>query len=339
MTSRRDALIGLPLWAAASRGLTQTPSSRRPKRIGVLNVGEESSVPRAERPWVLALAEKGWKLGSDWFYEAANAQWHPDRLAGLAEELVRQRMDIIITGGSAATLAAARATRSIPIVFAGVILPVEQGLIDSYARPGHNLTGQAFYTGIEVSFKRIEFLRKIAPGAERLLWFVDADDLAAPTLDGGSIDVAALLDAAAKGLGFESRFHALRAPQDIDAAFAVSTAWHAQAIILGSSDTYKQQLRHIVETALRQRLASVASYSWLAEAGILLSYGVPATEYAALDIRWVEIINRLLRGASPADIPVERPSRYELVINLKAAKALGLTVPPTVLARADEVIQ
>ena len=336
MITRRDALIALPLLGAAALAGAQAPKSGRPKRYGILALsGNPYPAPMEQDPYWMALRKKGWILGDNLLVEPAFAGMKAERLAGLAEERVRKRVDVIETFGADAAMAAACATQTIPILFSGVLLPVEQGLIDSFGRPGRNLTGQAIYTGLEVSLKRLEYLRQIAPEARRLAWLWRADLLSVETVAGSRIDVAALLDAGVKGLGFESRFFPFLTPQDLDAAFDAIAAWRAQALNVAGATAVRKR---IAEFALRHRLPS-GSFDRVVEPGELLSYGGSESESDAMTLRFAEFADRILRGASPAGIAVERPSRYELVINLKTAKALGLTIPPSLLARADEVIQ
>lgn len=216
------------------------------------------------------------------------------------------------------------------------------GFIDTYGRPGRNVTGQTYSTGIEVYTKRLQFLREIAPAAKRLSWLIPAELVSLETVAGGRFDLAALLEAGAKGLGFETRFHPFRTAQDIDAAFSDITAWRAQAVAAGAlagSDMGDMRQQRIAELALRHRLPSAFVYRWPVEIGGLLSYATSASELESLGTRFIEYVDRILRGTPPADLPVERPSRYELVINAKTAKALGLTIPPALQARADEVIR
>ena len=342
MTTRRDALLALPLLCAASGASAQAPKAGPAKRMGHLRPESEPKTNWSEHPFYIALSKKGWILGENLVREPAYADWKIERLAGLAEELVRKRVDVILCNGDLATLAAARATRTIPILFFNVSWPLEQGLIDSYGRPGRNVTGQTLNTGPEVYTKRLQFLREIAPAAKRLSWLIPADYISLETVAGGRFELAALLEAAAKGLGFETRFQPFRTAQDIDDAFGDITAWRAQAVAAGfwpGSDMVDIGQQRVAELALRHRLPSAFVYRWPVEVGGLLSYAISASESEYQGTRLIEYMDRILRGTPPADLPVEQPSRYELVINAKTAKALGLTIPPTLLARVDELIR
>ncbi len=342
MTTRRDALLALPLLYATFDASAQAPNAYPVKRMGHLRPESEPTTIWSEHPFYIALSKKGWILGENLLREPAYADWKIERLAGLAEELVRKRVDVILCNGDLATLAAARATRTIPILFFNVTHPVEMGFIDTYGRPGRNVTGQTYSTGIEVNNKRLQFLREIAPAAKRLSWLIPADYVSLETVAGGRVEVAALHEAAAKGLGFETRFHPFRTVQDIDAAFGDITAWRAQAVAAGAlagSDMVDMRQRRIAELALRHRLPSAFVSRWPVEIGGLLSYARSASESEIFGARLIEYMDRILRGTPPADLPVEQPSRFELVINAKTAKTLGLTIPPTLLTRADELIR
>ena len=338
MTTRRDALLALPLLYGASGASAQTPKLGLAKRMGHLRPESEPKVNWSQHPFYIALSQRGWGLGENLVREPAYADWRVERFAGLAQELVRKRVDVILCRGDQATLAAARATRTIPIVFFDTVWPMEMGVIESYGRPGRNVTGQALVTGLEVFNKPLQFLREIAPAAKRLSQIVAGNTPYVETLTGGSFDLNSPMEAAAKGLGFETRNHVVATPLDIDTAFGEITAWRAQAMTAQTILGYEERQR-FAELALRHRLPCVFTHRAGVEAGGLLSYGVPPSESESMGVRLVEILDRILRGTRPADIPVERSSRYELVINARTAKALRLTIPPSLLARADEIIR
>ena len=282
------------------------------------------------------MSKLGWIVGDNVVVERASADWKEERLAGIAEELIRKRVEVILTYGQIAPVVAARATRTIPIVFWAVNWPVEQGLIDSFARPGRNVTGVASYSGIEITHKRLEFLRAIAPAAKRLAWVSTENWFAPETVSGGRVDMIPALAVAAKDRGYEPRFHATPRGGDLDALFRDMSSSRAQAITYGGGLDPPQR---VAELALRYGLPSAFFFRDFVEAGGLLCYGVPDSEFASLAKSRAEYVDRILRGAQPGNLPVEIPSRYELVINVKTAKALGLTIPQSVLARADELIQ
>jgi len=338
--NRRDTVTALLALSAAASPLgarAQARSSEQTRTLGVLTRG---SVPDVERLLLVALRTElkalGWVEKQNLVIELASADYKAERLPGLAEDLVRKRVDVIFTSSGEAAVAAARATKTMLIVFFNATWPVETGLIDSYARPGRNVTGEAGYTGVEVSTKRLEFLKEIAPSATRLSWILDSDTEA--KVDGGRFDLRPMLDAAAKRLGYETRFHFVQKGEDLDTVFAEILAWRAQALaVAGSAATFAARER-IAAFALRNRLPSACAIAPLADAGGLLSYSNAEAATASI-ARSAGYVDRILRGARPADLPVNRPSRYELAINLKTANALGLKIPQALLLRADRVIE
>ncbi len=228
----------------------------------------------------------------------------------------------------------ARATRTIPIVFFNVPFPVEQGLIESFARPGRNVTGTTIYVA-GMGAKRFEFLREVAPAAKRV-YIINAWEHT-ETLAGGQ--TSAVLGETARKMGFEANGYVVRDGKDLEAALAEALLWGAQALNIGSNTLVYAARHRIAEFALRHRLPSTFPSPANVEAGGLLSYGPSGEETWALITRCMEYTNRILRGAHPSDLPVEQPRNYQLVINMKTAKALGLTVPQSLLLRADRIIE
>jgi putative ABC transport system substrate-binding protein len=338
MTTRRNALLALPLACTAAASLAQAPKAGPVKRVGILLDGTESPVPPAERPLYVALKQKGWNLGENLLREPAYTGGETERLPALAEELVRKRVDLILAIGDTPAVMAARATRTIPIVFSAVLFPVELGLVDSLVQPGRNVTGQSLIAGTGIAAKRMAMLKQIAPDAKRLAYLVPAVVPAFLTVSGGRFDVTAAFEAAAKNLGLESRIQPLPSPQHLDAAFGEMLAWRAQAVTAGVG--YHQAVpKQVAQLLLRHRLPSAFLTREMVDAGGLLSYGVGRTEAGYADTRLADYIDRVLRGTPPAALPVEQPRRYELVINLRTAKALGLTVPQSLLIQADELVE
>jgi ABC-type uncharacterized transport system substrate-binding protein len=337
---RRDAIFALLALASAAgpRGVrAQSNPSAQTKMLGILTL---ASTQDAERFWLPGLRAKlkalGWVKGQNLVIESAFADAKVERLAALAEELVRKRVDVILANPDLPAIAAARATRTIPIVFVNVSWPVEQGLIESYGRPGGNVTGVSTYTGLEVSAKRLEFLKAVAPTATRLSWILGSPT--EQTVDGAGFDVRPVLSQAARSLGYEVRYHFVQKSEDLDPVLADILASRAQALsVAGNPATFVARER-IAAFALSNRLPTACASFWLVDAGGLLSYNAAGGGFAAIP-RSLEYVDRIFRGASPADLPVERPSNYELVLNLKTANALGLQVPPAVLLRASRVIE
>ena len=341
MPTRRRIVKALPLLLLASGPKAQAPRTGPPKRVGVLNFGNDPGAEArksaaSSADWE-ALRLKGWTLGQNLLVERVYANGNKERLRQLAEALVHKRVDVILAFGPSEAVAAARATRTIPILFADSYFPIEQGLIDSYARPGRNVTGFALFVELDMSHKRLEYLREIVPDAKRLAWLsLGGRTFSAETVSGGRFDAIPLRDAAAKTLGFEARFYTLQSPAEIEVVFRDLVSWRAQAIAVGGELFEPRQV--VADLALRHRLPGAFGFSEHVDAGGLLSYTMldtPETDAR----RFAEYLDSLLRGTRPADLPVEGPDLFELVINMKTANALGLTVPKSLQLRADRIIR
>jgi putative ABC transport system substrate-binding protein len=339
MTTRRQALRQLALIASTS-GLPAASGAAASKLVGILSEANASKEGLEWEPKLWrAMAERGWILGKNVAVERAFANAKLELLPQLAEELVRKRVDVIcVADDQDAMVAAARATRTIPIVVFDAFDPVEQGLIESFARPGRNVTGVALTAGADLAVKRLQYLRAIAPAAKRLAWITSSETLFRPRVDGTRIDVAASIAAAAQLIGFQTRFFHAPSASDIDKAFADAVTWGAQAVSergwpMGSS------AREVAQLALRHRLPSAFLASECVEAGGLLSYAVPDSEYELAGLRCIEYVDRVLRGAKPADLPFMGPDRFELTVNTKTAETLGLTIPQSILVRADKLFR
>jgi putative ABC transport system substrate-binding protein len=282
------------------------------------------------RPWtdafVARLRELGWIEGRTVAIEYRWTEGRPERVAEIAAEFVRRKVDVIVTNGpSVATLK--RATAIIPIVFAVAKDPVRGGLVTSLARPGGNVTGLSVQE-IDTAGKRIELLREVVPRVRRLAIMVDVDYPSA-VLEMGEFQ------AAARALDLEVTPLEIRRGEDIAPAFEALGA-RADALYVSQDALTVAYHARIITLALGARLPTMFGARNFVQAGALLSYG---PNFPALFRRAAELVDKILRGAKPADIPVEEPTKFELVINLTTAKALGLTIPPTLLARADEVIE
>jgi putative ABC transport system substrate-binding protein len=237
-------------------------------------------------------------------------------------------VNVIVTVGGAATKTAKQVTRTIPIVMSLVTEPVESGLVGSLARPGGNVTGTSIMAS-DLAGKQFELLKQAVPKVSRiaLLWN--------PANPGGAAQLREA-EAAARALGVRLQALEARAPQEIDSAFAAMTKERAGAlVVLGDAILYNQR-RQIAELAVKSHLPSASALPEYAETGGLIGYSADSMD---LERRSATFVDKILKGAKPADLPVEQPTKFGLIINLKTAKALGLTIPPSVLARADEVIQ
>lgn len=280
------------------------------------------------------LANLGWRDGENVALEFASGDGHEDRLPALATALVRNAVDVIWTAGPEAALAAARSTRSIPVVFYGVGFPVEYGLVDSLAHPGRNVTGLASLAGSERS-KGLETLREIAPGLRRLAWL--NVETVARDINGREITVrVSSFESAAVALGYVVTRYPVSIPADLDRAFEAILRGASEALYCDFTAMTIRERHRIVDFANRNRLPAVYGAAAYVNAGGLLSYGPNRLWMHRHSFTFVD---RILRGARPADLPVEFPSRYELLVNRSTARRLGLVLPDSLLLRADRVIQ
>jgi ABC-type uncharacterized transport system substrate-binding protein len=308
-------------------------------RVGVLVHGRSPSQPPtpeqlAQSPLQQGLQSRGWVVGQSVVIEPVFSEGRADRLAELAADLVRRRVDVIWCSGPPSAVAAARATKTIPIVFWGVAFPVELGLVASLARPGGNVTGFAYSAGPEITLKQIELLKAAAPRTTRIASLSGVS--AIQTVGGASFRPSEVFASTFQRLGLEVRHFPLETREGVDHVFSDITDWRAEAIaVFGDPATWTER-RRIADFASRNRLPSVSGMSDFVVVGGLISYGPNTTETIRSSAFYLD---RILKGAKPSDLPVEQPTKFELVINLKTAKALGLTIPPSLLQRADQVIE
>jgi len=251
-----------------------------------------------------------------------------DRLSALAAELVRLKVDIIVTAGPLITRAAKEATTTIPIVMAQDPDPVGSGFVASLARPGGNITGLATLAP-ELSGKRLELLKEIIPKLSRVAVFGTS------TLPGHA-QLLKETELAAGALGVKLQYLDILGPKDLETTFREASKGRADAVLVLGGGVLSSQRTQVVELAGKSRLPTISSGREFVEAEGLMSYGVNVTD---LDRRAATFVDKILKGAKPADLPVEQPTKFEFIINLKAAKKIGLTIPPNVLARADRVIK
>jgi putative ABC transport system substrate-binding protein len=266
--------------------------------------------------------------GENSIIEWRSAEGKPDRLTALAAELVSLKVDVIVTGGPGSTRATKEATSTIPIVMAQDNDPVANGFVASLARPGGNITGLATLAP-ELSGKRLELLKEIVPKLSRVavLW--------SSTIPGNA-QVLKEMELAAGALGVKLQYLDVLGPKDIETAFRAASEGHADAVLALASPILESHRKQIADLAAKSRLPAIYYIREFVEAGGLMSYGVSVTD---LDWRAATYVDKILKGAKPADLPVEQPTKFEFIINLKAAKQIGLTIPPNVLVRADKVIK
>ncbi len=332
--NRRKFLIASGALLAAPLAKAQPTAKMRV--FGILSPSPPPTPEQLASFWTQGpLAKLGWIDGKNLVVEPAYGEGREDRLPDLAVELVKKRPDVIWALGPEAAVAAARATKSIPIVFWNVGVPIELGLIDSYSRPGRNVTGIAHLADPEVFGKLVEFVLQLVPSAKRLAYLSNAGTYR--SVSGADIPgVRAPVEAAAKRFNLQVRHYPVGRREDFDIVFPAILDWQGHALLdLGTPLTARERPR-IIEFVNRSRLPGVSTQRAFAEAGGLLSYGsVVANTFA----RSFDYVARILNGAKPADLPVELPSEVELVVNLKTARALGLTIPQSVLLRANQVIE
>ena len=311
--------LALPL---AARG----QSRAKTYRVGIL--GNQDGPPwEALRE---ALRKLGYIDGRNLVIEARWSDGFTERLPALAVELVQQNVDVIVASGNQATMAAKNATSTIPIVMAVSGYPDQLGLVLSLGRPGGNVTGLS-NLAVQLQGKRLELLKETAPRVSRIAWFRSATNPFESSLAENPNLVAV-----AEALGVTYRFVEVRSPGDFQAAFAATVEGKADAVMaLGSPVTFAGR-RLIAEFALSHRLPSIFEEQLFVEAGGLMSYG---PSFIDMFRRAAIYVDRIFKGAKPADLPIEQPTSFELIINLKTAKALGLAIPPALLLRVDKVIR
>ena len=313
-------LLAAPLAAEAQ------PAGKVP-RVGFLTAFAASDVPQWRAGFRQGLRDFGYTEGRNIVIEYRYAEGRPERLPGLAAELVRLKMDIIAAETTPASLAVQHATTTIPIVMTLVADPVESGLISSLARPGGNITGLSLQLP-DIAAKRLQLLRDVVPGVSRvgILWN-SASPITPPQFRAAQ--------AAAQILGIQLESLGVRVPDDFETAFQAASRRGTGALLILDDFFLTRHLTQIAKLTIKARLPAMAGVTGFAEAGVLVSYG---PNFADITRRAVTYVDKILKGAKPGDLPIEQPTKFELVVNLKTAKILGLTIPQSVLQRADEVI-
>jgi putative ABC transport system substrate-binding protein len=308
--------------------LANAQQPKKVARIGYLSVLSPSSDSTRIEAFRRGLRELGYAEGQNLAIEPRYAEGKLDRLPDLATELVRSNVDVIVVGGSTATRAAKNATKLIPIVMAHGSDPVALGYVASLARPRRNITGLT-HLAPELGGKRLELLKDIIPRLSRVAVLTDPGT-------GGHGPQMKELEVAAPALGLQLQPVEVRSPTELESAFAAMIGGRAGAFIGLQQPTLDRLRDRIVELAAKNRLPGMYPNDEYVESGGLMSY---AADIGALFRRAATYVDKILKGSKPAELPVEQPTKFELVINLKAAKQIGLTIPPNVLARADKVIK
>jgi putative tryptophan/tyrosine transport system substrate-binding protein len=298
-------------------------------RIGYLGSGSSTSNPHLPGAFRQGLRELGWIEGQNIVIEYRFAEGRLDRLPALAAEVVRMKVDIIAASPTPAALAAKNATGTIPIVFTSVPDPVGLGLVASLARPGGNVTGLTYSVGFNIFGKDLELLKEAVPKARRVAV------LANPASPSGPLTISEITGAA-RSLGLQLLLLEARGPDDFEGAFTAMAKERVGALFVVTDPAFIPHRARLVDLTAKNRLPSIFTQREDAEAGALMSYGPSLSDIYR---RAATYVDKILKGAKPADLPVEQPTKFELVINLKIARALGLTIPPSLLQRADDVIQ
>jgi putative tryptophan/tyrosine transport system substrate-binding protein len=326
---RRRAFITLLGGAAA--GWPLAAKAQQPGeiyRVGLLSPIQVGPVDARRTTLLTALAARGFVDGQNLVVVQRSADGHLERLDGLAAELKAANVDVIVTFGYPAVLAAKKSTKDIPIIVTGAGDPVATGLVDGLARPGGNITGVTELS-TELSAKRLEILRDALPAIARVAMLWNAADL------GMTLRYRAAEDAA-RVLGLKVQTLGVREPDDFDHAFAEMTRERPDAILMVSDALTILNRKRVLEFASTNRLPTIFETGALVRDGGLMSYGPKQSDIGEIA---GGLMARILRGARPADLPLELPTHFEFLINLKTAQALGVTLPPILIARADEVIE
>ena len=297
-------------------------------RIGVLETTPGALNAANLEAFRQGLRELGYVERQNYAIEYRSADGRPERFPDLAAELVRLKVDLILTRGTPAALAAKSASQTIPVVMAASGDPVGSGLVASLGRPGGNVTGLSLFN-VEIYAKRVELLRELVPRLTRIAGLFNMSNPVLP-LQWKEVERAA------RSLGIQPQLLDVRRPEDLQRLFDAAAKQRAQALIVGLDGVTQGNLRPIAELAAKQRLPSMYAEKAYAAVGGLITYG--ASDFHMYQ-RAAAFVDRIFKGAKPADLPVEQPTKFELVINLKTAKALGLTIPQSLLIRADQIIE
>ncbi|HME62634.1 MAG TPA: ABC transporter substrate-binding protein [Candidatus Binatia bacterium] len=313
--------------------LSSVAEAQKPKKIyhmGILISASPSIASRRIQAFQQALRDLGYIEGKNMIIEYRYAEGKLEPLADLAKELVRLKVDIIVTDTSMATQAAKNATKTIPVVFTAANDPVGDGQVASLARPGGNLTGFSLLAP-ELNEKRLELLKDSVSNVTRAAFLTRSST---PTGERRFKEA----EVAAKGLGLRLQLLQAKHAEDLESAFDAAKRSGVQAVLAHPSSFIVSNQARIIELAAKHRLPVIYHRSALAEAGGLMSYG-PGPDIVDNYRRAAVYVDKILKGTKPADLPVQQPTKFELVINLKSARQIGLTIPPNVLARADRVIR
>ena len=329
--NRRDAghALVLGLLAVGGAPFAHAQPAGKVYRIGYLSAPSRKSVEKALDAFLQALRDLGWVEGRNLIIEYRWADGKIELLPGFAAELVRHKVDLIVAPAASAARAAKDASSSIPIVMMFPNDPVAAGLVSSLRSPGGNVTGTTFTPGPGIYGKQVQLLRESVPHASRMAILWNPADAATPLQ-------LSEVEGAARSLGMRLQIAQARGPEEFDAAFAAMTRERAEALVVANSATFLVNAAPLAELALKGRLSTMFSYRENVEAGGLMAYAINMSDFIG---RAAVYVDKILKGAKPAELAVEQPTKFEFMINRRTAKALGLTIPLSVLVRADAVIE
>jgi putative ABC transport system substrate-binding protein len=326
---RRREFIGSVIGTAAAWPLVaQAQQPAKVCRIGMLDTASRELNAVNLTAFQKGLREFGYVEGENLVIEYRSAEGHSERLPDLVSELLRLKVDVIVVRGTPEVLAVKNATTTIPVVMTAVAHPVRSGVVTNLPHPGGNITGlSSFFTELEA--KRFQFLTELLPGMKRV-WSLD--DINNPA-DAGDFEE---MQKAARPPAIEVQRVDLGNPPDLGRAFEVAIRERVDAIRVNVNSVTRANQRLIADLAAKHKLPAIYATREFVDKGGLMSYGI---SYPDLYFRAASFVNKIFNGAKPGDLPVEQPTKFELVINMKTAKELGLTIPPSIMVRADEVIE
>jgi putative ABC transport system substrate-binding protein len=317
------ALLAAPLAAEAQQAAGNV------YRVGYLSAGSQESNEHLIQAFLRGLRERGWIEGQDLIVERRWAEGKNERLPALAAELVQRKVDVIVAAAEPAALAARYATSSVPIVILLVGDPVGSKLVASLARPEGNVTGMTFTPTLKILGKRLALLKEVVPHASRIAI------LSKPANPSHALELREV-EAAARPLRLQLHRLEVRSPEEFDSVFAAMVRERPDGLLVLVDSMFGMHRTRLADLAAKHRLPTMHGVREFVEAGGLMAYGVNLVDYVQGAASYVD---KILKGAKPADLPIGQPTKFELVINLKTAKALGLTLPPSLLQRADQVIE
>jgi ABC-type uncharacterized transport system substrate-binding protein len=336
-TDNRKSAIRNPKWWVLSAiafvlvvagAVAQAQQQGKVPRIGFLTNNSRTTFPAGDEAFRLGLRELGYIEGQNIIIEWRYAEGKPGRLREMLNELIRSNVAVIVTGGPSSTRLAKQSNTAIPIVMATDPDPVANGFVASLARPGGNITGVSTLAP-EISGKQLEILKEVVPSLARVAVF-------GASFFPGNAQRLKEVELAAEALDVKCQFIDIVAAHDVEPAFQKAAKGHADAVLQLASSLVNSQRAVILQLATKTRLPVIYPWPEFVEAGGLMSYGVQLTERHH---RAAAYVDKILKGTKPADLPVEQPTKFEFIVNLKTAKQIGLTIPPNVLARADKVIR